>query len=379
MLYTEFGGKGQPGSAAICFLRLRGSLTSSARQFWRRDRHAERRGRLLARAQVTSFLRRWFNAKGFIEVDPAALQASPGNETHLHGFQTALILPDGSPRDAYLHTSPEFAMKKLLAAGEKQIFALTRVFRNRERTALHAPEFTMLEWYRTDAPLERLIEDCTALTVLAAHITGAKTFVFRGREVNPFEPPECLTVRDAFRRYAGVDLYDSLPIGGPPDTERLARQAKDAGLRVAADDDWSDIFSRLLSERVEPQLGLGRTAILYAYPASEAALARISCDDPRTAERFELYCCGVELANAFHELIDPAVQRRRFEADMAAQRRIYGTSYPIDVDFLSALAEMPDASGAALGFDRLMMLATGADSIESVQWTPVFDPSKASL
>ena len=223
----------------------------------------------MARAQVTSFLRRWFNAKGFIEVDPAALQASPGNETHLHGFRTALILPDGSPRDAYLHTSPEFAMKKLLAAGEKQIFALTRVFRNRERTALHAPEFTMLEWYRVDAPLERLIEDCTALTALAAHVTAAKTFVFRGREASPFEPPELLTVRDAFRRYASVDLYDSLPIGGPPDTRTLARQAKEAGLRVAADDDWSDIFSRLLSERVEPQLGLGRPPSFMPIPRAK--------------------------------------------------------------------------------------------------------------
>jgi lysyl-tRNA synthetase class 2 len=353
--------------------------SSASRPFWNPNHHAERRGRLLARAQVTIFLRRWFSAKGFIEVDPAALQASPGNETHLHGFKTALILPDGSPRDAYLHTSPEFAMKKLLAAGERQIFALTRVFRNRERTALHAPEFTMLEWYRVGVPLEQLIEDCTALTALAAYVAGAKTFAFRGREMSPFEPPELLTVRDAFRRYASVDLYDSLPIGGLPDTERLARQAKDIGLHVAADDDWSDIFSRLLSERVEPQLGLGRPTILHAYPASEAALARVSSDDPRTAERFELYCCGVELANAFHELIDPAVQRRRFEADMAAQQRIYGTADPIDEDFLSALAEAPDASGAALGFDRLMMLAAGADSVESVQWTPVFDPSAASL
>jgi elongation factor P--(R)-beta-lysine ligase len=325
--------------------------------------------------QVTSFLRRWFNAKGFIEVDPAALQPSPGNETHLHGFRTALILPGGSPRGAYLHTSPEFAMKKLLAAGESQIFALTHVFRNRERTALHAPEFAMLEWYRADAALDRIVEDCTALTALAAHITGAKTFVFRGREASPFEPPEFLTVRDAFRRYAGVDLYESLPIGGPPNTEKLARQAQDSGLRVARDDDWSDIFSRLLSERVEPKLGLGRPTILHAYPTSEAALARVSFDDPRTAERFELYCCGVELANAFHELTDPVEQRRRFEADMAAQQRIYGNSYPIDADFISALAEMPDACGAALGFDRLLMLATGADRVESVQWTPVFDPS----
>jgi lysyl-tRNA synthetase class 2 len=378
VLYTGFGGEGQSASAVIRFLRPRGSLSSSATPFWSRDRHAERRGRLHARAQILSFARRWFNAKGFVEADPAALQASPGNETHLHGFRTALILPDGSPRDAYLHTSPEFAMKKLLAAGERQIFSLTHVFRNRERTALHAPEFAMLEWYRADARLERIIEDCATLTALAAHIAGARTFVFRGREANPFEPPERLSVRDAFRRYAGVDLYDSLPIAGPPNTKILARQAKDSGVRVAPDDDWSDIFSRLLSKRVEPNLGVGRPTVLHAYPASEAALARVAPDDPRTAERFEFYCCGVELANAFHELTDPVEQRRRFAADMAAQRRIYGTSHPIDADFLSALAEMPDACGAALGFDRLMMLATGADRVESVQWTPVFDPSEAS-
>jgi len=292
----------------------------------------------------------------------------------LHGFKTALISPDGSPRDAYLHTSPEFAMKKLLAAGERRIYALTGVFRNRERTALHAPEFTMLEWYRTGAPLERLIEDCAALTALAAHVAGAKRFVFRDREASPFEPPELLTVRDAFRRYVGVDIYDSLPLGGRPDADAFARQAKGAGLRVALDDGWSDIFSRLLSERVEPHLGIGRPTVLHAYPASEAALARVDPDDPRVAERFEFYCCGIELANAFRELVDPAEQRRRFEADMAEQQRIYRTAAPIDEDFLAALAEMPDASGAALGFDRLVMLATGAESVEAAQWTPVLDP-----
>jgi lysyl-tRNA synthetase class 2 len=351
---------------------------SSSRPFWNKDLYAERRGRLAARAQVTSVLRRWFEAKGFIEVEPAALQASPGNETHLHGLRTALIPPDGSPREAYLHTSPEFAMKKLLAAGETRIYALANVFRNRERTALHAPEFAMLEWYRAEVPLERLIEDSVALVALAAHVAGATTFVFRGRQASPFEPPELLTVRDAFRRHAGVDLYDSLPISRRPDTERLASQARDSGLRVAPDDDWSDIFSRLLSERVEPNLGIGRPTVLHAYPASEAALARVYPDDPRIAERFEFYCCGVELANAFHELRDPAEQRRRFAAAMEDQRRIYGASAPIDEDFLLALADMPDASGAALGFDRLMMLATGADSVEAVQWTPVFDPSETA-
>ena len=327
---------------------------------------------------MSTFVRRWFDAKGFVEVQPATLQASPGNETYLHGFRTALILPDGSPHEAYLHTSPEFAMKKLLTAGERQIFALSTVFRNRERTALHAPEFVMLEWYRAYAPLECLIDDCVAIIALAAHAAGAETLVYRGREASPFDPPERLTVRDAFRRYAGIDIYDSLPVIGGTDTETLARQAKDSGVRIAPDDDWSNIFSQLLSERVEPNLGLGRLTVLHAYPASEAALARVNPDDPRVAERFELYCCGVEVANAFHELRDPDEQRRRFAADMEEQQRIFGTSYPIDEDFLAALADMPDASGAAVGFDRLIMLATGAERVESVQWTPVFDPTAGS-
>jgi lysyl-tRNA synthetase class 2 len=374
--HTDFAAEGQSSSSSIVFL-LSPRRPLSSRPFWKKDQYARRRGRLAARAQVTRFVRRWFDANGFTEVQPAALQASPGNETHLHGFRTALVLPDGSPRDAYLHTSPEFAMKKLLAAGETQIYALTNVFRNRERTAVHAPEFAMLEWYRTDAPLERLVEDCVALTALAAHVAGARTFVFRAREASPFDPPERLTVRDAFRRHADVDINDSLPIGGRPDTQALARQATDSGLRIAPDDDWSDIFSRLLSERVEPKLGIGRPTVLHAYPASEAALARLDPDDPRIAERFEFYCCGVEIANAFRELTDPAEQRRRFRADMVEQKRIYGACAPIDEDFLSALAEMPDASGAALGFDRLLMLATGADRVDSVQWTPVFDPAEA--
>jgi elongation factor P--(R)-beta-lysine ligase len=345
-----------------------------ASPLWSRDRHAERRGRLMVRTRIAAFLRRWFDAHGFVEVDTTALQASPGNETHLHGFRTALIAPDGSASEAWLHTSPEFALKKLLSAGERQIFSLSHVFRNRERTALHVPEFTMLEWYRVRAPLARLMDDCAALLALAAHVSGAKTFAFRGRVASPFEPPERITVREAFQRHAGVDLYESLPVGADPDRALFARQAGEAGVRVAADDTWSDLFSRLLSEQVEPELGRRRATILYGYPTSEAALAQANPDDPRIAERFELYCCGVELANAFHELRDASEQRRRFEADMAEQQRIYGTSCPIDEDFLDALSAMPDACGAALGFDRLVMLATGAERVEAVQWTPVFDP-----
>jgi elongation factor P--(R)-beta-lysine ligase len=373
---TNIGAKGRTESTSTLSRRAPRShlKTSIVRPFWSEAQYADRRDRLLTRARILTSVRRWFCARRFIEVQPAALQASPGNETHLHGFKTALVLPDGSPHDAYLHTSPEFAMKKLLTAGERQIFSLTSVFRNREQTALHAPEFTMLEWYRVDASLERVMEDCAAVIALAAHIAGAKVFAYRGREASPFEPPERITVRDAFRRYAGIDLYDSLSRSGRADTEAFGKQAADRGIRVTPDDDWSDIFSRVLSERVEPNLGIGRPTVLYAYPVDEAALAQISADDRRVAERFELYCCGVELANAFHELRDPIEQRQRFTSSMDKQLRIFGASNPIDEDLLSALADMPDASGAALGFDRLIMLATGAKRIESVQWTPVFDP-----
>ena len=144
-----------------------------------------------------------------------------------------------------------------------------------------------------------------------------------------------------------------------------------AGLRTAPDDSWTDLFSRVMVERVEPNLGIGRATILREYPISEAALARPSPRDGRVAERFELYCCGVELANAFGELTDPDEQRRRFEADMDEKEKIYGERYPIDEDFLAALAIMPEASGSALGFDRLVMLATGATRIDQVLWTPL--------
>lgn len=375
--HSNFSAKGQTGSTSILSGLAPQSFlnTSPTQPFWAKARYAERRDWLLTRARVLTSVRRWFCARRFIEVQPAALQASPGNEAHLHGFKTALISPDGSPHDAYLHTSPEFAMKKLLTAGERQIFSLSSVFRNCQRTALHEPEFAMLEWYRAGAVLERLVEDCAAVIALGAHIAGAKTFAYRGREASPFDPPELITVRNAFRRYAGIDLYDSLSKTGQEDTEAFAQQAAEHGIRIAPDDDWSDIFSRVLTERVEPNLGIGRPTVLYAYPISEAALAQGSFDDLRVAERFEFYCCGVELANAFHELRDPIEQRQRFASSMDKHQRIFGVSHPIDEDFLAALADMPDASGASIGFDRLIMLATGAKRVESVQWTPVFDPS----
>jgi elongation factor P--(R)-beta-lysine ligase len=332
--------------------------------FWDPARHRDRRPLLLARNRITAALRTWFAREGFTEVEAAILQVSPGNETHLHAFATEMTGPDGAATRRYLHTSPEFAMKKLLAAGETKIVDFARVFRNRERGALHAPEFTLVEWYRTGEPYEAVMADCVAVVGEAAKAAGARQLTWRGLSADPFAEPETITVADAFRRHAGIDLAANT------ERDRFAAAARQCGLRVADDDTWSDIFSRVLTDRVEPYLGIGRLTILSEYPIAEAALARAKPDEPDVAERFELYACAVELANGFAELHDADEQRRRFAADMDEKERIYGERYPVDEDFLNALKGMPEASGVALGLDRLVMLLTGASHIDQVQWTP---------
>ena len=338
--------------------------------FWLPGVHAARRPFLLKRGRVAAALRAWFAAHDFVEVETAALQVSPGNETHLHAFATELIGPGGERHSLYLRTSPEFACKKLLAAGERRIVDFARVFRNRERGALHHPEFTLLEWYRAGEPYETLMDDCAALLAEAAKAAGATTFSFRGRSIDPFAEPERLSVAEAFARYAGIDLLATVRAGEGDATALMAAAAK-AGVATAIDDSWADVFSRILAERVDPHLGVGRATLLYEYPLPLAALARAKPGSDKVAERFELYACGVELANAFGELTDATEQRRRFTAAMDEKSRIHGERYPVDEDFLTALAEMPEACGIALGFDRLAMLAAGAERIEQVIWAPV--------
>ncbi len=333
-------------------------------EWWHPSRHADRRPALLARNRLQAGIRAWLAARDFLEVDPSALQVSPGNEAHLHAFACEAIGNDGQGRRMYLHTSPEFAMKKLLAAGECRIFSFAHVWRNRERGPRHSPEFTMLEWYRVGEAYEVLMADTLAFLRLAGPLR------FREATCDPALAPERISVAQAFRAHAGIDLLATLD-GAATDRDGLAAQAIAAGVRVAADDVWSDIFSRVLSEKVEPHLGHGRVTILDRYPAAEAALARACADYPREAERFEVYACGVELANGFGELTNAAEQRRRFEAEMDEKARVYGERYPLDESFLAALAMMPEASGIALGFDRLVMLATGAPRIDDVIWAPV--------
>ncbi|MFO1048944.1 MAG: EF-P lysine aminoacylase EpmA [Geminicoccaceae bacterium] len=340
--------------------------------WWRPDVHADRRPFLLGRGRIQTALRRWLEAEGFIEVDPAILQVSPGNEAHLHAFATEALAVDGTPLGRlYLHTSPEFACKKLLAAGERRLFTFAHVFRNRERGTRHHPEFTMLEWYRTHEAYEATIRDAVAFLAEAAEAAGASRLMAAGLETDPLAEPERLTLAEAFDRFAGIDLLATVEAGGGTDRDGLAAGLRKAGIRMAGDDSWSDLFSRVLVERIEPQLGRGRATVLYEYPVAEAALARPKATDPRVAERFELYACGVELANGFGELTDPVEQRRRFVAEMDEKELVYGERYPLDEDFLAALALMPPASGVALGFDRLVMLATGAPTIDHVLWAPV--------
>ncbi|HEX2117320.1 MAG TPA: amino acid--tRNA ligase-related protein, partial [Alphaproteobacteria bacterium] len=266
--------------------------------WWRPDRFALRRPYLERRAALTQATRAFFTSQGFVEVETPALQVSPGLEPHLFAFATELVAPGGARRTLYLHTSPEFAMKKLLVAGMPRIFQLARVFRNAERAATHHPEFTMLEWYRAGVGYDALMADCEALLrALAAQ--GVRTLRWRGHVCDPGAPCERLTVADAFKRHTGLDILATAPDPRAPSLDLLAKAAAAIGIAPHAGDGWDDLFFRIFLERIEPKLGIGRATILYDYPVSMAALSRAKPDDPRVAERMELYVCGLELANGF--------------------------------------------------------------------------------
>jgi elongation factor P--(R)-beta-lysine ligase len=340
----------------------------AASPWWTPARHADTRPFLAARTAITRAVRAWFDEQGFAEVETGILQVSPGNETHLHAPRTELLGSSGERATRYLRTSPEFSCKKLLAAGETKIFELARVFRDRERGDLHLPEFTMLEWYRANAAYDAVMADSIVVIAHAARATGIGRFSYRGRIADPFAEPELLTVAAAFDRFAGIDLLATIA-DGKGDRDSLAIAARNK-VRISDDDTWSDIFSKILVEHVEPHLGQGRLTVLFEYPVPEAALARAKASDPRVAERFEIYACGVELANGFGELTDAREQRLRFMQAMDEKQRRYAERYPLDQDFLDAVAQMPESSGVALGFDRLVMLASGAHRIDQVVWTP---------
>jgi len=328
---------------------------------WHPDRFTQRRPHLQRRARLTQATRAFFDARGYTEVETPCAVRAPGEEVHLLTFATERRSPYGKRERLWLHTSPEFAMKRLLVAGAGPIFQLARVWRNGEASDLHAPEFTMLEWYRPAASFAALMDETEAY--LRAVLPPAVACRGVGCDLGHFER---LTMQEAFRRHAGADL-----LGTAGDARALAASA---GAVLRAGEGWEDLFFRLLLERVEPHLGQASPTFLTHWPAAQAALAVRDPADPRVALRFELYVCGIELANAFEELTDPEEQRARFVADRAARLALTGEAdanadWPLDEDFLAALSHgMPHASGIALGFDRLAMIASGAQRIEDVLW-----------
>lgn len=264
-------------------------------------------------------------------------------------------------------------MKKLLVAGMEKIFQIAQVYRNKERSDTHHPEFSMLEWYRAGATYTELMDDCERLLRACKAAAGPDPFfTWKGEKADSRPAFERISVQDAFLRYAETDLLATIDNPSLPSPGKLRDECRRLGISTATDDTWEDLFFRIFLERIEHRLGVGVPTILYDYPISMAALSRPRADAPHLAERFELYVCGLELANAFGELTDPVVQRRRFEADMDKKEKLYGERYPIDEDFLMALEEgMPASAGIALGVDRLVMLATGATKIDDVLWVPV--------
>ncbi len=328
---------------------------------WHPESLAARMPFLHRRAALTRTVRAFFHDRSYTEVETPYAVPAPGEEVHLRAFATTREHPDGTRENLWLHTSPEFAMKRLLVAEAGPIFQFARVWRNGEASALHAPEFTMLEWYRPGAGMDSLIEETTELlrSVLppVVHCRGVTT------DLSRFER---LTVADAFTGYVGVDL---LAIG-----EDAAALAAAAGVRLRDNENWEDLFFRLLLERIEPVIGREHPTFLTHWPAAQAALARRDPTDPRVAERFELYVCGIELANAFVELTDPAEQRARFLVERQRRHAMHGPDWDLDEDFLAALEHgMPPSAGIALGFDRLAMIVSGAHRIGQVLWLPSAD------
>jgi lysyl-tRNA synthetase class 2 len=334
-------------------------LECRLQQAWHPDSLAGRLPFLRRRGLLTQATRAFFAARGYTEVETPYAVPAPGEEVHVQSFATRYREPGGGEEALWLHSSPEFAMKRLLVAGAGPIFQFARVWRNGEASDTHAPEFTMLEWYRPGADFAALMAETEAL--LRAVLPPTVTCRGITTSLRDFEQ---LSVAEAFSRYAGADV-----LGTAGDAAALARAA---GARLREGEGWEDLFFRLLLERVEPHLGRERPIFLTHWPAAQAALARRDPADPRVALRFELFVCGLELANAFEELTDAAEQRARFLADRARRHALNGAEdWQLDEDFLAALAHgMPAAAGIALGFDRLAMIASNASKIEQVLWLP---------
>jgi elongation factor P--(R)-beta-lysine ligase len=334
--------------------------------WWKFENFTRKIEYVKARTRLVQAVREYFDGQDFLEVSTPALQVMPGAEVHVHAFQTEVISPDLQTREArYLQTSPEFSMKKLLVAGLPKIYQICPVYRNAEGSSIHSCEFTMLEWYRANTDYEGIMQDTIGLLSHIATRLDISAYRHGGYEADSFVEWEKISVCDAFKKYADINLEAFLP----DKVDQFRDAVEELGLPVSEEDRWDDLFFKVSMNKVEPYLGMGQPTILYDYPAHMAALSKIKASDPRFAERFEVYVCGMELGNAFSELTNAKLQHQRMEADMAEKKRLYGETWPIDTDFIAALEQgMPQAGGIAIGIDRLAMLATGADDIRQVQF-----------
>lgn len=350
-------------------------MTINPPRWWKPDLYLKNHPKRLARMCTFQTIRLWMNQEGFLEVDTPALQISPGLEVHLKAFQTAFNNPlKTEAQTFYLHTSPEFTMKKLIVAGLPKIFQLCKTYRNEGVSATHQPEFTMLEWYRQNETYEKIMEDTAHLVRACAKACGVTELRRGHRTCNPFQKWERLTIAEAFQKYVNIDIMKTIPEEPTlePSPTLLRQEAEKIGIQCDDADRWEDIFFRIMLNCIEDKLGDGVPTILCEYPTCLGALARQKPDNPLVVERFECYVCGLELCNAFSELTDPVEQLARFNYDMAMKQQLYGERYPIDSDFMEALRYgMPACAGNAIGVDRLIMLITGADDIRDVQWAPV--------
>ncbi|MBI5229899.1 MAG: EF-P lysine aminoacylase GenX [Candidatus Magasanikbacteria bacterium] len=334
------------------------------------------RARLVTRALILKELRAFFARENFLEVDTPLLVQTPGLEPYLNPLEVQFLTNRHTIVPAHLITSPEFALKKLLAAGFERIFQLNKCWRGGEPYGgTHNPEFTMVEWYRANADYHALMVDCENL-VCALHravcsandITPDDWLTYQGIKINLSAPWKKLSVKDAWNTYARLNLDELLTL------ERMAEAVRAEGLTVTADDEFDDLFFKIFLTHIEPQFPKDAPIILYDYPIQLAALSRPCQADPRYAERFELYIGGIEIANAYSELIDPAEQQRRFEADQARRRQLDKKAYIIDTDFLDAIREgLPPSAGISVGVDRLVMLLTDAAEIDDVIYFPASD------
>ncbi|WP_439259534.1 elongation factor P--(R)-beta-lysine ligase [Lonepinella sp. BR2930] len=299
---------------------------------------------LLARAKIMAEIRRFFSERGILEVETPILSEFGVTDVNLSTFSTEFVAPFNKPKTLWLNTSPEYHMKRLLAAGSGAIFQLCHVFRNEEAGRRHNPEFTMLEWYRPFFDMYRLINEVDDLL----------------QNILDCEPTESLSYQFVFQQYVGLDPLSA-------SKAELISKAKKYNFICDENEDRDTLLQFLFSEVVEPKIGQTRPVAIYHFPASQAALAQISSEDHRVAERFEFYYKGLELANGFHELTDAHEQFNRFEQDNHVRQKLGLPIRSIDSRFLAALqVGMPNTSGVALGVDRLMMIALGAETIEQV-------------